>query len=96
MPSGVMTQSSHGRSSIGVADTDRQTGAAYLFVDEADQLAGQWRAMGVEACRLPLPEIRSYLVSEPASRRLVILIPELCPKLVPHLLTQVEFATAVG
>ena len=30
-----------------VGDTDRQTSAAYLFVDDADELAGQWRATGV-------------------------------------------------
>jgi catechol 2,3-dioxygenase-like lactoylglutathione lyase family enzyme len=31
-----------------VADTNRQTSSAYLFVDDADELAGQWRAAGVE------------------------------------------------
>jgi predicted enzyme related to lactoylglutathione lyase len=31
-----------------VSDTDRQPSTAYLFVDDADELAGQWRATGVE------------------------------------------------
>jgi len=31
-----------------VADPDRRTSGAYLFVDDADTLAGQWRASGVE------------------------------------------------
>lgn len=31
-----------------VADTQRHPGTAYLFVDDAEHLAGQWRAAGVE------------------------------------------------
>jgi hypothetical protein len=31
-----------------VADADRRIGAAYLFVDDADRVAAEWRATGVE------------------------------------------------
>jgi predicted enzyme related to lactoylglutathione lyase len=31
-----------------VADAGRRVGAAYLFVDDADRVAAQWRATGVE------------------------------------------------
>jgi catechol 2,3-dioxygenase-like lactoylglutathione lyase family enzyme len=31
-----------------VADDDRGSGAAYLFVDDADGVAAEWRAAGVE------------------------------------------------
>ena len=31
-----------------VSDTDHRTGTAYLFVDDAEDLAGQWRSAGVE------------------------------------------------
>ena len=31
-----------------VPDTDRRTGSAYLFVGDAEHLAAQWRAAGVE------------------------------------------------
>jgi hypothetical protein len=30
-----------------VSDVDRRTSSAYLFVEDADQLAGQWPAAGV-------------------------------------------------
>ena len=31
-----------------VHDEDRRTGGAYLFVEDADELAATWRAAGVE------------------------------------------------
>jgi hypothetical protein len=31
-----------------VSDVDRRIGAAYLFVDDADRLAAEWRSAGVE------------------------------------------------
>jgi predicted enzyme related to lactoylglutathione lyase len=31
-----------------VSDADRRTSAAYLFVEDADELAAQWRAAGAE------------------------------------------------
>jgi hypothetical protein len=31
-----------------VSDADRRTGSAYLFVEDADELATQWRAAGVQ------------------------------------------------
>ena len=34
-----------------VPDNDRRTGSAYLWVDDADELATAWRAAGVEVAR---------------------------------------------
>jgi hypothetical protein len=31
-----------------VSDVDHRSSSAYLFVEDADELAGQWRAAGVE------------------------------------------------